>query len=345
MSFKALSGRYTPFIGYKLESLCYYKHIPDEALGELDQGSMILMGDYNSVISWLIMYLTDSTFSHIMVYDRNGFVAHQTIDGYKYQKIDELFGRRKRFLPVQFPDGPRKLYDAEEISEKLRAISQPGYDFIGVTAAGLSYLLCLNPIGFHMRQFYDLMYVLLVVALMFAILSAALKPMIFVGAVGVLLLFYRAVCRSIYGPSFYGKTPESIWRLCVYSNWRPKFNLLGFRDHMMSLVPLFKGEWGNERRYIEFPEGLHRTFETLSEEVSVARIERSEIRVGGARCSPPFRFAQCGLQSDAFARYGTGSLQGEITACSAPSSPPPPYRRPLSSPLPLHPFTPSKENT
>jgi hypothetical protein len=241
-----LEGRYTPFQSSKLETWCYYDFIPEKTLKRLEVGDVILAGNYHDWLSWLIMYLTDSIFSHLIIYDADGFVAHMTLSGYRYQGIQELFGPEKRFLPTRLRAAPFEPTVTQRMSGSLKNMPARRYGYARPILVGLSYLLCLNPFGFHMRQFGDLCYCFAVVAILISIFT--LPSWIFwtLGFGYLLSVFgYQVICRAIFGHPFFAGTPEHIWRLCEYGQFSPLLNIEGFQKYMMSLADVLRKRHGD----------------------------------------------------------------------------------------------------
>ena len=173
IDFTDLDRRYTPFLSSKLEALCYYESIPDDILDSLEVGDVILVGNYDGWLSWLIMYLTDSTFSHLMLYDVDGFVGHMTLSGYRYQKINEFFGPRMRFLPARLSGTVATPDQRKSMSKSLRDDLHIRMD-TRVLFYWACHIFCVSiAFGFHRRQFGDLCYCLFLVAFFSMFFSAS----------------------------------------------------------------------------------------------------------------------------------------------------------------------------
>jgi cell wall-associated NlpC family hydrolase len=59
----------------------YVGALPEEVMLILEDGDLILVGNFGWWISWLIMYLTNSQISHIAVYVGDGKILHATVGG------------------------------------------------------------------------------------------------------------------------------------------------------------------------------------------------------------------------------------------------------------------------
>jgi hypothetical protein len=254
IDFGEVAGRYTVFQSSKLETWCYYDFIPDKVLAHLDVGDVILVGNNDDWLSWIIMYLTDSTFSHLMMYDPEGFVAHMTLDGYCHQRISELFGLGMRFLPARHRvviDRPNKK---SRLKESLKNLPPYRYGYARPLLVGLSLILCISPLGFHRRQFGDLCYFLFVSAFLAIPFSAGFA--LWQGALSYLCLVfvYQIICRKLFGRRpFFAGTPEHIWRLCEYGEFQPFLNIEGFQKYMLSMAEVLKKEYGELKPGFAYP--------------------------------------------------------------------------------------------
>jgi hypothetical protein len=261
--FTSMAGRYTPFLSSRMESLCYYESMPDDEINKLHQGDVLLVGNYNNFLSWLVMYLTDSTFSHLMIYDCDGYVSHMTLEGYKYQKLYEVFGKRKRFLAIRHP----KWVDFnEKVSQQLRSGPQrTRYGYRRPFFVGISYFLCLNPFGFQRRQYFDIGYLFLSVGVGLGILTGSGAALVIALGYLSIIFVYQCVCRKIFGYPLYPGTPEQLWRLCQLGEFVPMLNIRGFQRYMMSIAHVLgrDGELAEGKSY-PIPEGLGGGFAFLT---------------------------------------------------------------------------------
>jgi len=114
VSYRNKNGRYSLEIGKDIMCGAFVNEIPKPFLDMLKPGNVILHSDFNSVISWLIMFLTKSQVSHASVYAGNGMVLHTGLSGVMYEPVEKIFGEDTRLLPLVYRDPNHKVSAFDE---------------------------------------------------------------------------------------------------------------------------------------------------------------------------------------------------------------------------------------
>jgi hypothetical protein len=100
IQYRNRSGRFTRKIKQgSLMGGAFEKNVPEDIIIQLKPGDILFIETFDSLISWAIMYLTNSQVSHIAIYlgDRN--ITHATDSGIVIESIDSLFDSNTRILP------------------------------------------------------------------------------------------------------------------------------------------------------------------------------------------------------------------------------------------------------
>lgn len=141
----------------------YETELPVEVLLALQEGDLILVGNFRSWMSWLIMYFTNSQISHAAVYIGDGKILHATLQGSELAPIQTLFKEGVRLLACKMPisDERRKSGHWRQIC-KDPVYSQRRYSFRRVMLEGLWIVSGRDAPFFRWRLFVDM-------ALVFAI--------------------------------------------------------------------------------------------------------------------------------------------------------------------------------
>ncbi len=74
-------------------------NIPDEVIARLKPGDLILVQTFGWWVSWLILYLTNSSVTHVAHYLGNGRIAHMAEHGAIHEPIEALFTPNARLMP------------------------------------------------------------------------------------------------------------------------------------------------------------------------------------------------------------------------------------------------------
>ena len=238
LQFRRVGGRYTAFQSDRLQSFYYAQRIPEEVLTELVEYAIILQGSYDSFSSWLIMYLTDSFYSHAIVYRGGGIITHHMTRGTVTEPLSNLYGSGNIFMPISFGgNGGDELAGRREKYAKYSTSHQPkGYNFRKAGFLGLQYLLCINPFGFHYRNWADLGIVLASISAVTWLLGGgawfaglAATYWLLVGAVQ----FYRF---RFVRQTTYAEAPEGFFRVGMLVGWVPLWNMAGFQAQMLAVT-------------------------------------------------------------------------------------------------------------
>jgi hypothetical protein len=94
--------------------------IPEQLLSRLKPGDIICVQNFDWWVSWLIMYLTQSSISHVATYLGNRTISDMTLEGVIKVPIDNLYKPEARFLPfiLFIPENKRK--EVEPIHDSLK---------------------------------------------------------------------------------------------------------------------------------------------------------------------------------------------------------------------------------
>lgn len=105
----------------------YERVLPDDVVQALETADLIGVGNFQSWMSWLIMYLTHSQISHIAVYVGDRKISHATLQGIKVEPIEALFGEHVRLLvcKVSVPEASRKHRIWKDIDQNPRFAGRP----------------------------------------------------------------------------------------------------------------------------------------------------------------------------------------------------------------------------
>jgi len=99
--FRNRSGRYAKNVNQSgsLMGVAFDGQLPDEALSKLKPGDIICIQNFDWYVSWLIIFMTYSSISHVAFYLGNRTVGHMTLDGLMKVPIKELYKPTVRILP------------------------------------------------------------------------------------------------------------------------------------------------------------------------------------------------------------------------------------------------------
>lgn len=128
LKYRLRVGRYARYSTESEMGVAFLGALPDEAVRLLKPGDCLLTSDYDSVISWAIMYLTSSEVSHVAILVDNGVITHATLSGVATQPISELYDAKRRILPLRLRDDmPR-----DEIRERALSLLGTPYSWVAV---------------------------------------------------------------------------------------------------------------------------------------------------------------------------------------------------------------------
>ncbi len=101
-----------------LMAAAFDSELPPKALAILEPGDLIFVETFGSLLSWAVMYFTDSEVSHAAMYLGDGSITHATFSGVITEPVAALFGPDRRLLvckPV-IPDDLRPAVVKEAAS-------------------------------------------------------------------------------------------------------------------------------------------------------------------------------------------------------------------------------------
>lgn len=101
LQYRKRSGRYEKDINKSgsLMGQAFDGNIPEKILSLLNSGDIICIQNFGWWVSWLIMYLTSSSISHVTFYIGNRTITHMTLDGLVKEPIEILYKPESRILP------------------------------------------------------------------------------------------------------------------------------------------------------------------------------------------------------------------------------------------------------
>jgi len=109
----------------KIMRFGFPKKISNETEKALMPGDMIFTFQYNSIISWAIMYLTKARMSHVAMCIGDKFILHSTTSGVVSEPINSLYGENFVLLPLHL----NKLTELDRNKMKKFAQQKLGYPF------------------------------------------------------------------------------------------------------------------------------------------------------------------------------------------------------------------------
>ena len=265
-NFRTSFGRYSQFIGNRMETYFYSKYLPESVLNDLRKGDAILWGDFSSNLSWLIMYMTDSCYSHIALYAGDGKIIHSTLDGTKYENISDYFTGRKVFLPVRlisdemFDEGKVKDFDLQKYFFEGEILGRNrGYNFKRVIGLGITYLSCFSSDGFRWRIWFDLFFVFLTLGVVIFFAFGTAKFAIGCISYFVASAMYQKYLERKHGSPIFSTTPASLFNIGIRKG-HVFLNLRGFQKHMLKSYNFLKSIYGEDRlipgEIFHLPEGF-----------------------------------------------------------------------------------------
>lgn len=235
----------------------YQRSLSQDIVDQLEPGDMILSGNYNGIIGWLIMYLTDSVTSHVMIYAGDGKVWHSTTKGSVLEPLASQFGWGKIFLPVKFViKGKNTEFLEDWIDERAGA---KGYNYKRVISLGLRLLLCVNPNSINLKCFYDVCIVSIALFAIFLLSGWTLIAILFLAYPAMVLIFHEICCRlNLQGRMDW--TPGEMEKVIFMDpQMRPMINIMGFRTFMLSVFAHNEALGNINPDYegsLDMPEGL-----------------------------------------------------------------------------------------
>ena len=244
--FRKLKGRYLPYASGRLSNMCFYESIPEIFLEEMKTGDTIIMGNNNNFISWLVMYATDSVYSHLAVYQSDRTIFHMTLEGPIVESIESLFGRKKRFMIARHKSELKSIRSSDFLNqENLPKIFRKKYTKFRTFLKGMKFCLCIHPLGFSLRNFIDLN----IIVLSGAAISFLLKAWVVLAFCGLFVLWVWVLqtIRFIKKlPSVYPETPESFIRAHDCLGFDLLYNMSGYQSYMMSAHEYLISKFGEK---------------------------------------------------------------------------------------------------
>ena len=213
------------------------------------------MGSYTNALSWLVMYSTDSNFSHCGAYAGGGKFVHITTSGFSEDNLSDMFGEGTTFLPLSIKDQNGNVIDGSKVLELWRGSDR--YNWKQVTKMGIGYLSFLDPKNYAWRNYFDIAYILYTMSILYLILFGYFIFTEISTTILLTLFVYRMICRKIYGPPIFTATPEQIIR-CMKLGYRiePQLNLSGFQFYMSNIYNYIVSNNIEMKGDIEVPEHL-----------------------------------------------------------------------------------------
>lgn len=155
--YRRLPGRYGILHRESVIRFAFRGSLPEELIEVLRPGDAIFVQTLNSFLSWSVMYLTKSEFSHVATYMGNSLISHATTSGLVIEPIAHIFSPDALILPCSL-----KL--SEEESKKLadfhRANEGRPYSWSSVIRKGVRILTGREPWFFRWTFIADLIIVL-----------------------------------------------------------------------------------------------------------------------------------------------------------------------------------------
>lgn len=118
------------------------KHLPKSFCGnDLEQlwmhlraGDVLFVFTPNSVLSWIVMYVTNEPFSHVALYAGNGKVSHMTTAGYSVDDVSIFIENRCKIVPLV---APIEASDREKFRNAINTFAKMPYGWHSTIGKGL----------------------------------------------------------------------------------------------------------------------------------------------------------------------------------------------------------------
>jgi hypothetical protein len=112
---------------------------------------LISIHAYFSIASWIVMWITDSVFSHTGMIFPDGKIHQMTTKGYFVQPLLDIADNRSYFAIAPMPWLP--ISDAQSRSDAIQK-NTPQYNWLGIVKLGLLELFSLNG-KFRPKHLFD----------------------------------------------------------------------------------------------------------------------------------------------------------------------------------------------
>lgn len=132
--YRKRTGRFSRNIDKSIMGGAFEEKLPEGFVSILKTGDVLFIQTFDSWISWIIMYLTQTDISHVAMYMGNRTILHATLSGVVREEIDNLFGSGIRILPVAFPNG---IFNKKPEDIRTNDLVRKPYDLKGVFCKAL----------------------------------------------------------------------------------------------------------------------------------------------------------------------------------------------------------------
>jgi len=152
-SYKSRSGRFAQDFNKSVMGGAFQSKLPTIAINSLRPGDILLVQTMDSILSWIIMYLTNSEISHVAILSDEGNIIHSTTSGVIVEPLESLFEPNIRILPVQWNINDSKRHRFILNAKKL--VGTP-YGWVWVIIKGYRILSARDWPYFSWRFFTDI---------------------------------------------------------------------------------------------------------------------------------------------------------------------------------------------
>lgn len=146
-------GRFGIRGGISIMRQAFRGHIPGSLLEKLRPGDLFFVQTLDSWLSWMIMYLTHSEFSHVAMYEGGRRVSHATLGGVVSSSVDAIVRPDTLVVPCGLRLNPEQQ---NRIGQLVAQYKGAPYDWSLVIRKGLSILIGREPTYFRLTFFCDL---------------------------------------------------------------------------------------------------------------------------------------------------------------------------------------------
>lgn len=131
----------------------FKSNLPESVVNKLKPADVILLGSYDWLVSWAIMYLTSSQISHLALYIGNREILHETLSGSVKEPIEAIYGPNTRLIIGQFPQNDSQKISLDGIISKYTGIR---YAIEDVVIKGLRIISGRDWPYFRWKFFFDI---------------------------------------------------------------------------------------------------------------------------------------------------------------------------------------------
>src|SRR5687767_3052512 len=115
--FRKRSGHWAEHAPHSIMGRAYLNRLPDAAIASLQPGDVVFCSYYDSLLSWLVSYLTSTEISHVAAVSGPGTIIHATLGGVVEEDVESLFAPGGRLLPCKLPD---RATNRDDVSKRMR---------------------------------------------------------------------------------------------------------------------------------------------------------------------------------------------------------------------------------